>query len=127
MNEKDINIEGDWHLKVLYRQWFEFCRVSILFFSEGQTAEAVARLHSSLFHLLVMFSNEKSIMNVQVSEAVGCSWLSPPFMRVAVYERHAIACDVSFSTKKGVACFGVTRACSCMLAWQFLNYGRVLA
>ena len=49
---------------------FEFCRVFILFFSEGQTAEAVTRLHSSLFHLLVMFSNEKSIMNVQVSEAV---------------------------------------------------------
>jgi len=37
-------------------------------YCEGQTAEAVARLHSSLFHLLVMFSNEKSIMNVQGSK-----------------------------------------------------------
>lgn len=67
MIDKDTNVKKGCRLKTLYRQLLEFCRVFILFDSEGQTAEAVTRLHSSLFHLLVMFSNEKSIMNVQVS------------------------------------------------------------
>ncbi|KAJ7394035.1 Ectopic P granules protein 5 [Desmophyllum pertusum] len=40
----------------------------ITVYCESQTAESVARLHSSLFHLLVMFSNEKSIMTVQGSK-----------------------------------------------------------
>lgn len=34
-------------------------------FSESQTAEAVSRLHSSLFHLLVVFANEQSL-DIQV-------------------------------------------------------------
>nr|XP_058943375.1 ectopic P granules protein 5 homolog [Pocillopora verrucosa] len=40
----------------------------ISLYSEGQTAEAVTRLHSSLFHLLVMFSNEKGVTAVQGSK-----------------------------------------------------------
>ena len=75
--------------------------VFILFDSEGQTAEAVARLHSSLFHLLVMFSNEKSIMNVQVSESTVSLW-------GVVTKQHAIACDF-------------------MPVWQSLVFYRVLA
>ena len=82
MNEKEPNVEEDWRLKALYRQWFQLCRVFILFYSEGQTAEAVTRLHSSLFHLLVMFSNEKSIMNVQVGELICQLKLAEPAVHV---------------------------------------------
>lgn len=72
LNEKEAKINGDLYEKAHFRHFFNVNSVCFHFtgisFSESQTAEAVARLHSSLFHLLVMFSNEKSIMTVQVSE-----------------------------------------------------------
>ena len=44
--------------------------LSIWFISEGQTSEAVVRLHSSLFHLLVTFANENDIVNDTVNDTV---------------------------------------------------------
>ena len=55
------------------RYGFDCLLFFIWFISEGQTSEAVVRLHSSLFHLLVIFANENDIVNDRVTAKVSSS------------------------------------------------------